>query len=734
MNEATRLEIKSDSIRWWPSALFVVCVLASNVSLLILGSRIGLLPCQVVMFGLMLGQGIFASVVAGLAGRIWLQGLLIATGFVGVVLGLVFFVQRMMVLFQFKLNIMFFEDSSSTSEVAWGLFFLPLVCLAAAMSGLIMRFVFGWCLTCSQLDFLPRKPIRLIDFFLVMTTFACLLGVFRIPLIVWNGVQNNFVGGLAYVALAFGLCNLVIGIPCTYFVFRTKRPLNGFLRSFGYSIIPPGVIGLAIGLSEGSINAYLSVSLATGAVMGFIVSLGLLSLRCGGVRLLHYPPTQAPGTVLETESNEVGPRSDSHLVWTAWVTVFAILCSLSITYLASWRASTENKTSQLQQELSAVDSSMSMRDWRVVGLTLGPNASEKTLDTFPYSTQIETLSIARSNLSNAVVDSIERFRSLKSLDLSYSDLDEGGLRRLTKSRQWRKLQFLSIAGTKITPQVFSMLPRTSAALRSVDLSDLGVTDDDLSLSAFRYESIRLAKNQITDKGIPLLFSGANTYYRRLLDLSNNPIDGSGFAIPCTFSRLVLDGTPLTDDAFGPQLKNLTVHDCLVLRNSQLTDSFLSILAATTSISGVEFGDGNFTEKGFQNLTPTSMRKLSLTGKQFTGECFKNWSPFVNELSMRGSSLSDETLGYVATLTTVYNLDLSNTAITDAGLGSFPARSVLSFLNLSNTRVTAKGLMASPIPPFCEIRVAPGQFTSDDLRLLRTKWKVVVADPLHGPDE
>ena len=334
---------------------------------------------------------------------------------------------------------------------------------------------------------------------------------------------------------------------------------------------------------------------------------------------------------------------------------------------------------------------MSIRDWHAVGLNLGPTASAKTLESFPYSTQIESLSIAHSNLTNTVIDSIDKFVSLQSLDLSYSDLDEDGLKRLAKSSRWPKLKRLSIAGTKITPQMLSLLPRIGAS-PFLDLSDLGVTDEDLALSAFRYESIKLAKNQITDQGIQLLFGAQNRCYRRLLDLSDNPIDGSGFTVPCTCSQLVLDGNPLTDSTFGPQLKNLTVHDYLVLRNTQLTDNFLLTLAAATTVSGMEFGDGNFTEKGLQNLTPKAIRNLRLTGKQFTGECFKTWSPSVNVLSMRGSSLSDETIGYVAKLGTVNDLDLSKTEITDAGLASFPARSVLAYLNLSDTQVTVKDLL------------------------------------------
>ena len=95
--------------------------------------------------------------------------------------------------------------------------------------------------------------------------------------------------------------------------------------------------------------------------------------------------------------------------------------------------------------------------------------------------------------------------------------------------------------------------------------------------------------------------------------------------------------------------------------------------------------------------------------------------------MSGSSLNDETIGYVAALPSVYDLDLSKTAITDAGLALLHAKPNLSKLNLSDTKITAKGLLASSIPSFCEIRLATGQFTNAEIKRLRAKWKVIVCD-------
>ena len=168
MIEAALLESKSVTVRWWPITLFVACLLAFNLAFLLLGRFIGLPSFQMVMFGLILGQGIFASIISGLGGQSWLKGLLLATGFVAIVIGLVVFGQIMMMILQLRMNMMFV--SSPSTDVTLGLFFLPLVCLATSIASLTMRIVRGWCLTAAPMDFTPRQPIRLIDFFLVMTT------------------------------------------------------------------------------------------------------------------------------------------------------------------------------------------------------------------------------------------------------------------------------------------------------------------------------------------------------------------------------------------------------------------------------------------------------------------------------------------------------------------------------------------------------------------------------------
>ncbi|HUP81998.1 MAG TPA: hypothetical protein VM260_25830 [Pirellula sp.] len=95
--------------------------------------------------------------------------------------------------------------------------------------------------------------------------------------------------------------------------------------------------------------------------------------------------------------------------------------------------------------------------------------------------------------------------------------------------------------------------------------------------------------------------------------------------------------------------------------------------------------------------------------------------------MRGSSLNDETIGYVAALPSVRSLDLSKTSITDAGLALLRASKFLSKLNLSDTKITAKGLLACSLPSYCEIQLATGQFTSAEIKRLRARWKVIISD-------
>jgi hypothetical protein len=717
-----------------------------NFLLLRFGYFVGIWSKQgEVTLGLILGQSVFAAILGGLAGRTWLKGFVFSSAFVSIAFVILLFTEARHFQPSFlPSNIEF------ASESALGLLWIPHWCLALALPCLAMRYFFGWSLTCSQEDSIPPQPTRLLDILLVIAIMACLLGMFRIPLAVWNSdpydpnhlVLWRRIQSLVLPMFGIAMCTLFVGLPCTYVSFREKNPFKGFLLlALDFYIVFIDVVTL---------TNFVGLAAVTGTVMALNITLGLMSLRCGGVRLLGFNRRVSDDPMLATQCTAkmewTTTSRKEHFVWTVSFVLFALVCSLSTFYIVSQEAARKNATTELQQklqqELAAVESTISIRESRVAGLHLGPSASAKNLQTFPFSSEIRLLSINHSTLSTEVLNSIDKFSSLTSLDLGFCDIDERGLMRLTDSSLWTKLRFLSVAGTKMAPSCLSLLSQTSSPHLFLDLSNLGITDDDIVRFPFKPYSIRLSNNQITDIGVGLLFTESNNYYRSLLDLSNNSIDGSGFSVPCSINQLVLDGNPLTDDTFGPQLKNLIIEGPMVLSYTKLTDRFLSTLSKTgltpiepfptaptgrkAYIGGIELGDGNFTEEGVKNLGPMNGRGLSLTGKQFTGSCFKDWHPVVSSLSMRNSSINDETLVYVAMLTSVRFLDLSNTAISDSGLASSSIQSLLSNLvqlNVGDTRVTAKGLMSLKLPKSCSILLAPDQFKTAELNLLRSKWRV-----------
>ncbi|MFN9980384.1 MAG: hypothetical protein ACK53Y_10740, partial [bacterium] len=100
------------------------------------------------------------------------------------------------------------------------------------------------------------------------------------------------------------------------------------------------------------------------------------------------------------------------------------------------------------------------------------------------------------------------------------------------------------------------------------------------------------------------------------------------------NELILDGCPLTDSSFSPALLQFQNSTKLILKNTQLTDSYLVNFG--TNIYRLELGDGNFTDKGISDflVNATSLYDLSLTGKQFTGACFLDWQQNLSFLSMK----------------------------------------------------------------------------------------------------
>ena len=671
------------------------------------------------------------ATVAGLVGKSWLAGLF--AGFLGFVLFAVLSITGMSIGSRgSSFGILGMDLVNEPLSSLCCAFVIPWIVMVCSLPFYLARFLLGWWFSFG-LATAKREPLGVVDFFLLMTSVACALWMTTAPrLVIENGNQLSSIVPLTGLGLFWGAVNALVVLPSVYFAFRIKNYWLAILLSFLTSMLAPVVLGVVAEYYSQSNFVFI---LLPSVFACSIFTLALILLRKIGFVLQRYEPKSANAKshvpLKDVEEFEPTRRffQNVHFRWTALFAMITLASSFSIVAVRTHRKNVDQSLAALRHSLGKQGVVIETRNREVVSLSLASDADRRLLESFEPKLKIRRISLSGGPLPQDLSTMLARYPNLSSLDLSNTGLNESQLNELNSTWKYPCLVHLSIAGNPLTPESIlrlvgsgqtSVYPR----LRSIDLSNLGLKDEDLSVVMLRYSSLNLSRNQITDKGLAdFLRLGGGCFQK--LDVSGNPIDGSEFSRAFSQIRqaneLILDGCPLTDSTFSPALLQFQNSTKLILKNTQLTDSFLANLS--TNIYRLELGDGNFTDKGISDffVNATSLYDLSLTGKQFTGACFRDWQPSLSFLSMKGSGLVDEN---VAFLPTVFGtLDLSDTALTDIGLAKLKPN--VYSIDLSNTAVTVKGILKSSLPPRCNIRLSQGQFSAEDFELLRTKHVIVL---------
>ncbi|MFO0088910.1 MAG: hypothetical protein ACK52L_23830 [Pirellula sp.] len=672
--------------------------------------------------------------VAGLVGKSWLAGL-----FAGV-LGFVLFA---------GLSLMGMSiGSSGSSFFIFGItldqepfsalciaFVVPWIVIVCSLPLYLTRFLLGWRFSFG-LATAKREPLVVVDFFLLMTSVACALWMTTAPrLVLENGNELSSILTLTGLGLVWGAFNALVVLPSAYFAFRIKSYWTAGVLSFLASMLAPLVLAIIYTYSMPSNFVFI---LLPSVFACSIFTLALILLRRIGFVLQRYEPKSATAKLhvplKDVEEFEPTQRffQSVHFRWTALFAIITLVLSFTIVAIRTHRKNVDQSLAALRHSLGEQGVAIETRNREVVSLVFAPNADRRLLESFEPKLKIKKISLSGGPLPQDFSAMLARYPNLSSLDLSNTGLNESQLNELNFTWRYPSLVHLSIAGNPLTPESILRLLGSGQTLvyhrlRSIDLSNLGLKDEDLSVVMLRYRSLNLSRNQITDKGLADFLRLGGGHYQKL-DVSGNPIDGSEFSRAFSqimqVNELILDGCPLTDSSFSPALLQFQNSTKLILKNTQLTDSYLVNFG--TNIYRLELGDGNFTDKGISDflVNATSLYDLSLTGKQFTGACFRDWQQNLSFLSMKGSGLVDENVG---SLPTVFGtLNLSDTALTDIGLEKLKPN--VYSIDLSNTAVTVKGILNCPLPPRCNIRLSQGQFSSQDIELLRTKY-IIALDPI-----
>jgi len=287
---------------------------------------------------------------------------------------------------------------------------------------------------------------------------------------------------------------------------------------------------------------------------------------------------------------------------------------------------------------------------RVTGVTLRSSwVTDTDLDRLVELADLRTLDLSYTDITDLGLERLKPLSGIVDLNLAYAELvTDAGLANL---KGWRKLGRLNLRGTKFND---ASVEHLNEALQSLDVSFTELTDNGLERLTFlkgleelsiggdkmsgvglyslkllpRLKSLNLAGRQRTDSG---LWSVALTDFnaesvaalRQLewLNLSGSKLTSLGLVKlkPLAALRsLGLDGTEVRSSGLAvlasfPKLERLTLWKC-----KQIDDDAAPYLAASQRLAMLDLAETQLTDKGLAELEKMRrLRRLYLGGTLVT---------------------------------------------------------------------------------------------------------------------
>jgi MFS family permease len=691
--------------RPWIFFLFFVALTTAELTFFTL-TTITSTTAGMVLEALIFSKVAIAGILGGLLGRNWLTGIL------WVSLSFMSLVAVVIALSLSGVSQVSIVATNTGWDTLWIVCILPLVVLELSFVFLLARSVGGYRLTVSEDQKSFRGSKRIEDLLLVTTSLAVILSFVSLPVFamsrgfpIWNLIRF----------LPIGLILGLAGFPFLFVAFRIRRFWN---RVIGYTLATlfgSFVVMSVLYLMGASLENTGYVAIIIGFVLGMYLEVLLLS----GLHLVRYESKDEYLKRLEiaVENEQLHKDRRMHRLQTAGLLVAVLVAYMGAGFRDQARSRTDDELGTLATELRSRDGSLEIVEGNVTKLKLSPSSTNEDVKGYLKFRDLTELDLSGSQVTDEVVAIVSQFPKLKSLDLSNTAITDQGIELIVSTLQ---LDHISVANTGISTQSILKL---IGPINSVDLGSLNLTDEDMASIPVNARTLQRSlslrgNREITDVWLGGL--GPIVCFHNL-DLSDMSICGNTFSPTLKTMKLVLHNCPLTDASFLPNLAKLSIDRDLQLAETQLTNACLQPLIDAVSIRGLSLGDGNFTEEGLASLVRGHKTKLGLNGKQFTGVCFAQWKPQINYLDMSHSSVSDETMSHVQAVTGMHWLRLSHTQISDVGL-EIITNPMIQHIDVSHTKVTVEGLLKLP-PTTITLIIAPGQFTSKELKRLRSRFSV-----------
>ena len=359
------------------------------------------------------GQILFCLLLSGLLSDYWVKGLVIGTSLLVcwalcLLLGTQWFGRIVLIL---------------TPDFFWYLFALPAIILGGSTPLLICRSAFGWKLIRANARS-SQSRFSVEDLLLTTAAIASVLFMCRVPQIATERPANIVLTFIVYgIAISFG-ATLLILVPTAHIAFRYKVRRQRWL-GYGllFSMIYGGLLAFMFAIARLSAWAY-----AFAMPLGLFVALlpGLRALRMSGYELASRA-TKAELSSTEVDEQTIPVSKRTKRRWALGVLAFAAISSLSLMILDTFKLRSERELFELNQTLQKRGDSIDVVGRMIVELKLSPTTTDETLANLQGFQDVQTLSLANTQITDAGLKSLSKFPRLTSLDLSHTSISDAGL-------------------------------------------------------------------------------------------------------------------------------------------------------------------------------------------------------------------------------------------------------------------------------------------------------------------
>ena len=351
-----------------------------------------------------------------------------------------------------------------------------------------------------------------------------------------------------------------------------------------------------------------------------------------------------------------------------------------------------------------------------VTLRLESWATNKSLRAISNLDKLETLSLSRTNVTDAGLVHLKGLTELTYLGLNRTQITDAGLVHL---KELTSLETLSLYNTQVTDA--GLVHLKGLNLKELDIPEQAQTDTGLKhyLAAIEPPTRLYLKNWgITDAGIASLHgmnlrgldipyqaqtdTGLKHYLAAIelpntLDLQRWQVTGAGLVHlkGMNLKELNIPFAAKTDLGLKHYLAAVDPSSELI-RDWSITGAGLVHLKGLTHLQGLSIHGTKVTDAGLVHLKGlTKLTRLSLNSTKITGTGLVHLKGMTNlqKLSLAyNNQIADSELVHLRGLTNLQILGINGAKVTDAGLGHLKQMTNLRELRLYNTKVTGAGLV------------------------------------------